>query len=966
MIQKNIIPMKKIFCAAILLQIAFFSIQSVQAQEWSQTTACPGWNNPANFGVGDANNYYQGQTGTKLGQNPPNVMTGYTDMSFNATMYTKAALANVTVDGGGDCATFPSGYPQNKGFAIMSGSGNDPNTGNQLPLVPTQFNTYDTTGAIVNTNLTKSIRIGDACGGTKATALYYNVKVTPQNAMFYIYYACVIEAPGHGTEDDPAFIIRVMKKNAQNQWVQISDTLAYMVPSTPSTMTGGTVTIGQNGWHSTPFGSYEDVYWKEWSKVALNLSNYLYQNLRIEVMISDCGYSQHFAYSYIAGECRQMKISSSGCPPGMATDVTTLKAPRDMLNYVWYASEYGLIPADEDPSNPIYTWRQITDDVSANGYDYPVQANDFQVTRRRLANGTSINVDSIGNFQTFRCRLTSALDPAKPFDSYLYATVQNTKPSMKVDSLLTCDGGITLVNTSEVPGDPTLVVPAQTTWNFFNNVSCEGTPIHTATGDTIHYQFNDTQMKGVLVRTVTTDASCYSEAAYSIHPRLSPDAGMTISEKVLCDDGATILTDTTSGANNRRTWYFRPANAPADDMTLSDSLMGEGETNRSVQRSFSHAVEPIELRVYNGTYCLDKYQDTVWCNTLVRDTVSVFLHPELEVTGDTIVCQGDSTDATVRAVGVDDCTYEWSLTYGQVTGGLPAGPHLRVVPYADKATYYVKVTSPQGCVAWDSIHAYMVRPRLSMVPDDGKICPGDVATLTGTNADHFSWTASPADPSLNGQENAFQISVSPSQTTVYTMVGYGANGCAATPLEKIVTIVPLAVSQVKLSPGYIDVEDPTVVMRDVSEYSVASTWLIADGTQLTGKEVSYSFENSIGFDSVNVTLTSYNELGCPQEYPFAIPVSVFTAWFPTIFTPGSNDGNSRFSLYTINEYQNFHIYIYNRRGELVFDSADPNFSWDGTCKGEPCQQGAYVYTCRFLKPGTTVIRTIKGSVTLVR
>ncbi|MGX8712419.1 MAG: gliding motility-associated C-terminal domain-containing protein [bacterium] len=937
-----------------------------QGSGWSQATACPGWNNPANFSAGDANNYYQGQTGSKEGVNPPNVMTGYTDMSFSGTMYTGAALANVTLDGGySDCATFPSGYAQNKAFAIMSGSGYDPNTGNQLPLVPTQFNTYDTTGNIVNTNLTKSIRIGDACGNTNATALYYNVKVTPANAMFYIYYACVIEAPGHGTTNDPAFIIRVMKKNASNQWVQINDTLAYMVPSTPSTMTGGTVTIGQDGWHSSPFGSYEDVYWKEWSKVALNLSNYLYQNLRIEVMISDCGYTQHFAYAYIAGECRQMSIGTSGCPSGMATDVTTLMAPRDMKNYVWYACEYGKTIDGEEASS-IYTWRQLTPDSDPNGHDYNVQADDFRITRRFGPNGTSVAVDSIDNWQTFRCKLTSALDPAKPFDSYLYAHVQNTKPSMSVDSLLSCDGGVKVLNTSEVPGAPALVLRASTQWNFYNNPGCNGDPVFSATGDSVEYSFADTGLKGLRVRTLTCEGDCYSEAIYPIQPRLNPNTSMHITERVLCDDGATTLIDNTEGTNNRRTWYFLPVNAPEGDMTLGDSLTGVGDVNRTVSRSFSHAVEPIGLRVYNGSYCLDRHDDTIWCQTYVRDTVSVFLHPDLEVTGDTVVCEGHKTDATVRAIGVDNCTYEWSLTDGQVTGGLPAGPTLRVVPYADRATYFVKVTSPQGCVAWDSIHAYMVRPKLAMVPDDGRICPGDVATLTGTDAHHYSWTASPADPSLEGQERANQINVSPKQTTVYTMVGHGANNCDATPLQKTVTVVPLPVSKVSLSPEYVDVDDPIVVLRDVSAKSVSSSWLFNDGSMMTGKKVSHTFENSVGYDSVDVTLTSYNELGCPKEYPFRIPVSVFTAWFPNIFTPNTNDGNSRFEFYTVNEYQNFHIYIYNRRGELVYDSDDVHFSWDGTCNGKPLPQGTYVYSCRFLKPGTTSLRTIQGSVTLVR
>ena len=203
-------------------------------------------------------------------------------------------------------------------------------------------------------------------------------------------------------------------------------------------------------------------------------------------------------------------------------------------------------------------------------------------------------------------------------------------------------------------------------------------------------------------------------------------------------------------------------------------------------------------------------------------------------------------------------------------------------------------------------------------------------------------------------------------TTVYTMVGHGTNNCDATPLKKTVTIVPLPVPKVSLTPGFIDTDQPTVVLRDQSTHGVSSLWQFQDGSSATGREVSHVFENCIGFDSVPVTLTSYNVLDCPTVYPFQIPVNIFTAWYPTAFTPGSSDGNDKFSLHSINEYQFFHIYIYNRRGELVYESDDVHFEWDGTKNGEPCPQGAYVYTCRFRKPGTTTLSTIQGSVTLIR
>lgn len=956
--------MKKglLFAMGTVVSLMLVGGGEVKAQEFSQALECPGWNNPANFGVSSGNNfYYSGQIGER-NDGAPNVLQGSLGgMQLSGQVYTKNALSTVTYSSYGDCATLPS---PNNTYYICS-AGNDQNTGNQLPYVPSaQFNTYDSL-TLANTALTKSIRVGDACGGHHSVGLYYTFNVTPMNAMFYIYYAIVVEDPGgggHGTAYDPSFVIRVMRKNAANQWVQISDTLAYMVGST-TTQRGGTVQEGVNGWHHS--NNTYAVYWKEWTKVALNLTNYLDQQLRIEVVNGDCSYSQHFAYAYICGECRPMSIQSSGCPAGMSTDVTTLIASQSMANYVWYASDFGVATTlalfEPGEQQGYFTWRQLSPDQSTS-HTYNVQASDFRVTRRRVE-GVTMNCDSVGNMQTFRCKMTSAMDPAKPFDSYLYVNVQNKKPTMEVDSLLMCSGLTKLWNKSYVPGDPSLVQKDATEWKFYDNPYGEGDPVASFVGDSAENLFTDTELKSVHVRTFTTDPTCYSDAIYPLLPRENPRAGMEISSRVLCDADETTLTDTTSGEGLWREWSFRDPAAPAEDMTMSDH-----EYERTVTRSFTHATEPIELRVFNGSYYvnpLDLY-DTTWCQTLVRDTVSVFLHPDLEVIGDSVVCDGSKTDVTVRALGVDDCTYEWSLSPTSVTGGLPSGPQLRETPYADRATYYVKVTSPQGCVAWDSIHAYVVRPHLTLLPEDGRICPGDVATLTGSDAHHYTWTASPADPSLSGQDSAGQINVTPTVTTVYTMVGHGSNDCNATPLTKTVTVVPLPVPNVKLTPGFIDTDDPIVVLRDQSANGVSSSWLFPGGETAVGREVNHRFEDCIGLDSVPVTLTSYNALECPTVYPFYVPVRLFTAWFPSAFTPGSADGNNKFSLYTINNYEFFHIYIYNRRGELVYESDDVHFEWDGTKDGSACPQGAYVYTCRYRKPGTTTLGTQQGTVTLIR
>ena len=1051
--------------ATFVLLLVTLAAQPLRAQ-WSQAEACPGWNNPTSFVVVDPNNtgryYYSGQTGEKVSGNcgqAPVPRQGITGMNLT-TSVTASNLLSATSGQSGYGCTFPGAYNSQASnyFAIYSteamGSnrpaidtnGKDPNTyggtntGSGIKYYPLQYNSSPSAPE-PRTNISKVIRVGDCGAGTKANALYYNMRVNSSNALLFIYYACVIEVPSggpHGNTCDPAFIIRVCKK-VGNTWKQVSptnwlgtpsgapsgyqcDTLCYMVPSTPSQSqpagmpaapssldcgptTWGTVRIGENGWHLK--GSWNGgVAYKEWTKVAINLASLMYQDVRIEVLMSDCCYSAHYAYAYVTGECRPMEIEGSGCPPGESTEVTTLTAPSGMKGYAWYTSEYGAAnPAqrmftddEETESTKYFTFRMVRDTILEGepGFDtahiYKAKADDFRISYTpNLQHTQNIPVsttdddgnpiDSVGQLQTFRCSMKSAIDPNKPYWADLYVTVTNIKPTMDVDtSLVFCGGDVILANNSYVPGNQTLVNRDSTVWSFYNNSACLGTPDSVKTGtDTVWLRYPNGQEYGVRVRTnidetqVSGDDApahneCYSEKTYKIKPLPLPKARMNVSEHVLCDDARTTITDMTTGAT-RREWIFRSEDD--EDFTHFDTLRGSGAEHRDTTRSFTHAVEPIILWVTNDLTGRDtadwSSSNRIPCATRDTDTVAVFLHPNLLVVGDTIVCQGSRTDATVSVEGVDNCTYEW---YTSPNGGtsIATGPNLQVVPYASTATYYVKVTSqPQGCVAWDSIHAYLVTPTLSMAPADGRICPGDQVHLFGGNADSYSWYATPADATLVGQEELAEVVVTPAGNTTYKLVGHGSNGCNADTLYKSVTVLPLPVPRVETEPGIVDTDEPTVVLHDRSQNSVGARWAFDDGTSAEGTSVTHTFNDATGVDSVFATLIPHNELGCEVSYRFGIPVNLYTAWLPNIFTPGSEDVNSRFRLYTINDYEYFHIYIFNRRGERVFESSNPTFEWDGTDpEGRVLPQGTYVYVCRYRKPGMFTLSEQKGTVTLLR
>lgn len=68
---------------------------------------------------------------------------------------------------------------------------------------------------------------------------------------------------------------------------------------------------------------------------------------------------------------------------------------------------------------------------------------------------------------------------------------------------------------------------------------------------------------------------------------------------------------------------------------------------------------------------------------------------------------------------------------------------------------------------------------------------------------------------------------------------------------------------------------------------------------------------------------------------------------PNAFTPDGNENNNVLKVYTVCEFDQFEFRIYNRAGDIVFVSEDPNMAWDGTYKGRVMKGGTYVYTIEY-------------------
>ena len=68
---------------------------------------------------------------------------------------------------------------------------------------------------------------------------------------------------------------------------------------------------------------------------------------------------------------------------------------------------------------------------------------------------------------------------------------------------------------------------------------------------------------------------------------------------------------------------------------------------------------------------------------------------------------------------------------------------------------------------------------------------------------------------------------------------------------------------------------------------------------------------------------------------------------PNVFTPNGDGKNDEFRV-AYRSIKEFHCWVYNRWGKLVYEWSDPAKGWDGTINGRPAAEGAYYYVIRAL------------------
>lgn len=195
------------------------------------------------------------------------------------------------------------------------------------------------------------------------------------------------------------------------------------------------------------------------------------------------------------------------------------------------------------------------------------------------------------------------------------------------------------------------------------------------------------------------------------------------------------------------------------------------------------------------------------------------------------------------------------------------------------------------------------------------------------------------------------------------MVAYNPNTCnMVDSIETTVTVASTPVADFRHEP-IIPVTNEPIIFKNRSLRATAYVWSFGDNTFSNLETPEPKYYNRTG--TYRVCLQALNEIGCSDTICRSVDADVYPlADLPKAFSP-NGDGKNDILFVRGSGIVTLDLKVYNRWGEIVFETTDKGIGWDGKYKGkeQPVEAYGYVMNVTFVD-GNTFFK--KGNVTLLR
>ncbi|MBK8925145.1 MAG: gliding motility-associated C-terminal domain-containing protein [Crocinitomicaceae bacterium] len=355
---------------------------------------------------------------------------------------------------------------------------------------------------------------------------------------------------------------------------------------------------------------------------------------------------------------------------------------------------------------------------------------------------------------------------------------------------------------------------------------------------------------------------------------------------------------------------------------------------------------------YQSTFTSISGCDSIWITNIL-----VIPLPTIDAGNDISVCE--DIPVTLNASGAD--FYSWDQ-------GMMNGVSVILLP----GTYIFTVTgtSIAGCEASDGVSVIVnPNPQPNFNADVNAGCAPLIVNFSVSNTSSsgtFFWNFG------NGNSG-----IGMNGTTQYTTSGQydvslsytDDNGCNALVLyTNYIDVFDTLVATFTYNPQQPDMLNSEVIFDNNSIGATSYHWSFGDGTQSSDENPSHSYSGTPGSNYI-VTLIVSNSV-CEDTAQSIIQIQDQIIFYvPNAFTPDGDEYNEIFQPVFTSGFDpyDYHLMIFNRWGELIFESFNATVGWNGTYSDQGLvQDDVYVWKIDFKETMSDKRHTRTGHVVLLR
>ncbi len=854
-----------------------------------------------------------------------------------------------------------------------------------------------------------SVRLGNWNSGgnaaPEAESITYGMNVDADDAdLLVLRYAAVLQDPEHSPSLQPRFRLEIL-----NQYGQPIDSCSV----------ADFIANAALGWNQAP----NEVLWKDWTTVGIDLTPYNGQTIFVRLTTRDCGEGSHFGYAYFTLRCGSRRMQTEGCStvPNNRFTVPT------GFSYRWYTSADTTATISDSASIWVRSDNSITYFCQLSFIDNPqchFTMSAFAGARYPLALfDTTLTVENcqfdlqLTNRSTISGDGVTPLGTGEPVETFRWLLPDSTESSATAPSVHLADTGDVLITLIAGIANNQCIDTLRRTINVQRpypataidgrNDRCRNDGTDTlrvlnatsygwldgAFGRAATIDSNDVILTGFT--SADTTLTCFTvdsngcrdtlRHTVSVHPTYY----RAYSDSVCSSDLTYAWLDTTLGftpsqSDINASLYRHTQHGCDSTMTLSLHLW-PSYYHQPVDSICDDATRTFFDTVLNTTGHYTHHDTTtLGCDSVV--TLALTVMPRRFTTDRQEVCDSlrwiDGTLYTADTTGVDDTLHTTFGCDSIVTLNLTVNSSyyniyydtfcatslyfFRGNVYTQSGIYADTLQTIRGC---DSVLAVGLTrlevPQLGV--DTIYHCDAlSYSLVAHSSVPYLLWTADTNDTLLDSQRHSGTLTVAPTTTTTYTLFTDYADRPMC-PASTQVTLTPLTrpTAKMHVTPAQLTPQSLTFEARDISPAGYASrAWFIDSVEQPTRAYTLYG-EATDEADTVEVWLVVYDG-HCSDTAIALLPIRRSDLIMPNAFMPGV-EGNERFTVAGLN-ISGYEISIYDRRGMMVYHSEDIGQGWDGrNMRGEPCPPGNYIYHLRYsttYRPSS--YQKVIGSVLLIR